>query len=53
MMFIKLKLIGVEAIEAFGEYFGAGRQRFPFEQRILSSYLDAGNQGTSSNYGTF
>ena len=41
----------MEALEAFGEEFGAGRQRFPFETTPIISYLDAGNQGTSSNYG--
>ena len=44
-------LVGVEALEAFGEIFGAGRQRFPFETTGIISYLNAGNQGTSSNYG--
>jgi len=44
-------LVGVEAVEAFGEEFGAGRQRFPFQTTPIISYLDAGNQGTSSNYG--
>lgn len=43
--------IGVEAIEGFGEYFGAGRQRFPFETTNIISYLDLGNQGTASNFG--
>jgi len=48
----KLKAyVGVEAIEGFGEYFGAGRQRFPFETTSIISYLDLGNQGTSSNFG--
>ena len=44
-------LLGVEALEAYGEIFGAGRQRFPFQTTPIISYLDAGNQGTSSNYG--
>jgi len=44
-------LVGVEALEAYGEIFGAGRQRFPFQTTPIISYLDAGNQGTSSNYG--
>ena len=43
--------VGVEAIEGFGEYFGAGRQRFPFETTSIISYLDLGNQGTASNFG--
>lgn len=43
--------LGVEAIEGFGEYFGAGRQRFPFESTNIISYLDLGNQGTASNFG--
>ena len=45
-------LLGVEALEAFGEEFGAGRQRFPFQTTAIISYLNAGNQGTSSNYGS-
>ena len=44
-------LVGVEALEAFGEQFGASRQRFPFETTPIISFLDAGNQGTSANYG--
>ena len=43
--------VGVEAIEGFGQEFGAGRQRFPFESTDIISYLSAGNVGTSSNYG--
>lgn len=43
--------LGVEAIEGFGEYFGAARQRFPFESTPIISYLDLGNQSTASNYG--
>ena len=43
--------VGVEAIEGFGEYFGAGRQRFPFQTTSIISYLDLGNQGTASNFG--
>ena len=43
--------VGVEAIEGFGEFFGAGRQRFPFESTSIISYLDLGNQGTASNFG--
>ena len=44
-------LVGVEAIEGFAEYFGAGRQRFPFQTTSIISYLDLGNQGTASNFG--
>ena len=44
-------LIGVEALEAFGQTFAAGRQRFPFESTPIISFLNAGNQGTSSNNG--
>jgi TonB-linked SusC/RagA family outer membrane protein len=43
--------VGVEAIQGFGEYFGASRQRFPFEATNIISYLDLGNQGTAGNYG--
>lgn len=43
--------VGVEAIEGFGEYFGASRQRFPFETTSIISYLDLGNQGTAGNFG--
>jgi TonB-linked SusC/RagA family outer membrane protein len=44
-------LVGVEALEAFGQSFAAGRQRFPFESTPIISFLNAGNQGTSSNNG--
>ena len=44
-------LAGVEAIEQFGEYFGAGRNRFPFQTNDIISYLDLGDATTSSNYG--
>ena len=44
-------LAGVEAIERFTEYFGASRQRFPFQTTSIISYLDLGNQGTAGNYG--
>ena len=44
-------LLGVEALESFGSIFGAGRQRFPFQTTEIISYLNAGNQGTSSNFG--
>ena len=44
-------LLGVEALEAFGQSFAAGRQRFPFETTPIISFLNAGNQGTSSNNG--
>ena len=43
--------VGVEAIEGFGEYFGASRNQFPFENKEIISYLDAGNQGTAGNFG--
>ena len=43
--------VGVEAIQGFGEYFGASRQRFPFQTTNIISYLDLGNQGTAGNYG--
>src|SRR5210317_151642 len=43
--------VGVEAIEGFGEYFGASRQRFPFQATNIISYLDLGNKGTAGNYG--
>ena len=43
--------VGVEAIEGYGEYFGAGRQRFPFEVTEIISYLDLGDQSTASNFG--
>ena len=43
--------VGVEAIEGYREYFGASRQRFPFESTNIISYLDLGNQGTAGNYG--
>ena len=43
--------VGVESIEAFAQEFGAGRQRFPFETTDIISYLSAGNQAFSSNYG--
>ncbi len=43
--------IGIEAIEQFGEFFGAGRQRFAFETNEIISYLDLGDATTSSNFG--
>ncbi|MDG1023610.1 MAG: TonB-dependent receptor [Flavobacteriaceae bacterium] len=43
--------VGVEAIQGFGEYFGASRQRFPFQSTNIISYLDLGNQGTAGNFG--
>lgn len=43
--------LGLEAIEGYGEFIGAGRQRFPFEVTEIISYLDLGNQATSSNFG--
>jgi len=44
-------LAGIEAIEQFGEYFGAGRNKFPFQTNDIISYLDLGDATTSSNYG--
>ncbi|PHN05283.1 SusC/RagA family TonB-linked outer membrane protein [Flavilitoribacter nigricans] len=43
--------IGVEAIEQFGEFFSAGRQRFAFQTTDVISYLDLGDASTSSNGG--
>lgn len=43
--------IGIEAIEAFGEFFAAGRQRFAFESNEIISYLNLGDATTSSNSG--
>ena len=43
--------VGVEAIEGFGEYFNASRQRFPFQTTNIISYLDLGNKGTAGNFG--
>ncbi len=43
--------VGVESIQAFEERFGAGRQRFPFETTNILSYLNLGDQTTSTNYG--
>jgi TonB-linked SusC/RagA family outer membrane protein len=43
--------IGVEAIQAFGEFFDAGRQRFAFENNEIISYLGLGDVTTSSNNG--
>ncbi len=43
--------VGIEAIEAFGEFFGAGRQRFAFETTDIISYLDLGDATTASNFG--
>jgi TonB-linked SusC/RagA family outer membrane protein len=42
---------GVEAIQGFSEFFGAARERFPFETTSIISYLDLGNQATASNFG--
>ncbi|MEX0275565.1 MAG: SusC/RagA family TonB-linked outer membrane protein, partial [Flavobacteriaceae bacterium] len=43
--------VGVEAIEGFGETFGASRQGFPFETTSILSYLNLGDPTTSNNYG--
>lgn len=43
--------VGVEAIEQFGEEFGASRQRFAFETTDILSYLNLGDATTASNYG--
>lgn len=43
--------IGIEAIEAFGEFFDAGRQRFAFQTNDIISYLGLGDVTTSSNNG--
>lgn len=43
--------VGIEAIEQFGEFFGAARNRFAFESNEIISYLDLGDATTSSNFG--
>ncbi len=43
--------IGIEAIEQFGEYFNASRQRFAFQTTDIISYLDLGDATTSTNSG--
>ncbi|TFG77484.1 MAG: SusC/RagA family TonB-linked outer membrane protein, partial [Flavobacteriales bacterium] len=43
--------VGVEAIQNFGEAFGASRQRFAFNTTEILSYLNLGDATTSSNYG--
>ncbi len=43
--------VGVEAIQNFGEDFGASRQRFAFNTTEILSYLNLGDATTSSNYG--
>jgi TonB-linked SusC/RagA family outer membrane protein len=43
--------IGIEAINEFGEFFGASRQRFAFETTDIISYLDLGDATTSNNFG--
>ena len=43
--------VGVEAIQAFGEGFAAGRNRFAFETTEILSYLDLGDGTTASNNG--
>jgi TonB-linked SusC/RagA family outer membrane protein len=43
--------IGTEAIQEFGETFGAGRQRFAFETTEILSYLNLGDPTTATNFG--
>ena len=43
--------VGVEAIQNFGETFGASRQRFAFNTTEILSYLNLGDATTSSNFG--
>lgn len=43
--------VGVEAIQNFGESFGASRQRFAFITTEILSYLNLGDATTASNYG--
>jgi len=44
-------LAGVEAIEGFGESFGASRQRFSSEDLSIISYLNLGDLTTAGNSG--
>ena len=43
--------VGTEAIGAFGEEFGARRERFAFETTDVLSYLNLGDATTATNYG--
>lgn len=43
--------VGIEAIEEFGEFFNAFRQRFAFQSTDIISYLDLGDATTSTNSG--
>jgi TonB-dependent starch-binding outer membrane protein SusC len=43
--------VGTEAIQEFGEIFGATRQRFAFQTKDILSYLDLGDPTTASNFG--
>jgi TonB-dependent starch-binding outer membrane protein SusC len=43
--------IGTEAIQEFGEIFGASRQRFAFETTEILSYLNLGDPTTAQNFG--
>lgn len=43
--------IGIEAIEQFGEFFNASRQRFAFQSTDIISYLDLGDGTTAGNSG--
>ncbi|MDO9554383.1 MULTISPECIES: SusC/RagA family TonB-linked outer membrane protein [Rhodonellum] len=43
--------VGTEAIQEFGEFFEAGRQRFAFITPEILSYLDLGDATTATNSG--
>lgn len=43
--------VGTEAIQEFGEIFGASRQRFAFQTTDILSYLDLGDPTTATNFG--
>lgn len=43
--------VGIEAIEEFGEFFNAFRQRFAFQSTDIISYLDLGDATTATNSG--
>nr|MBI1229933.1 SusC/RagA family TonB-linked outer membrane protein [Cytophagales bacterium] len=44
--------IGTEAIQEFGEIFGASRQRFAFQTTEILSYLNLGDPTTAQNFGS-
>lgn len=44
-------LVGIEAIDGFGEFSNASRQRFPSEDIAIISYLDLGDLTTAGNSG--